>query len=331
MNRWTPILAALDTPGPIVVTSHINPDGDALGSELAFAAWLRGRGRDVRIVNADAPGARYGFLDPDGLCEVYDAARHDALLAGAAVAVILDVCRWDRIGRVGEVLERGRALRVCIDHHRAEAPVPVQVQLIDTTAAATGELIFELITSAGDPVDATTALALYVAIMTDTGSFRYANTTPRTHAIAGELLRHPLDTAGLYEAIYGQSSEPRLRLTGEVLGGLQVEAAGSVVLLTVTQEMLRRLGAVAADTEGLAELGRTLEGCRVAAAFTEQADGRVKVSLRSRGVLDVARVAGRFGGGGHPGAAGILLEGPLARVREQVGAALRDAVGPTRD
>ena len=327
MNRWTPILDALETPGPIVVTSHINPDGDALGSELAFAAWLRGRGREVRIINADAAGPRYAFLDPEGLCEAFDPARHDALLAGAGVAVILDVCRWDRLGRVGDGLARSGALLICIDHHVAESPVPVQVQLIDTAAAATGELVHELIQAAGGTIDAAMARSLYVAVMTDTGSFRYANTTPRTHAIAADLLRHPLDTAGLYDAVYGQNSEPRLRLMGEVLGGLELQADSQVVLLTVTREMLSKVGASPADSEGLAELGRTLEGCRAAAALTEQPDGRIKVSLRSRGGLDVARVAGGLGGGGHPGAAGILMEGPLSAARERVAAALRAAVG----
>lgn len=322
MSRWTPVLDVLDTPGPIVVTAHINPDGDALGSELALAAWLEARGRDVRIVNADAAGPRYAFLDPAGRCETYDPARHDACLAGAAVAVILDVCRWDRLGAVGEALARGRARRVCIDHHVAEAPVPVEAQLIDTTAAATGELIYDLVTGTGGTIDAGMALALYVALMTDTGSFRYANTTPRTHAIAGELLRHPIDTAAVYDTIYGQSSGPRLRVMGEALQALDVRGEGAVVLLTVTAAALARLGATPADTEGLAELGRTLEGCRAAASFVEQADGRIKVSLRSRGTLDVARVAGPLGGGGHAGAAGILLPGPLPEARERVAEAL---------
>lgn len=322
MNRWSAILSALDTPGSIVLTSHVNPDGDALGSELALAAWLRRRGRTVHIVNADAPGTRYAFLDPRGECEVYEPARHDSLIAAAAVLVILDVSRWDRLGLPGDAFARAAAVRICIDHHVVDGEVPVDHALVDTSAAATGELIFDLIETSGDTVSAAMALPLYVAVMTDTGSFRYANTTPATHRIVAELLRFPIETAEVYEQVYGTSSEARLRLMGEVLSGMEVHAGGALVLLSVTREAVARSGAAPSDIEGFAELGRTLETCRAAAVLTEQAGGRVKVSLRSRGTVDIGPAARALGGGGHPQAAGAVLEGSLTEVRARVTAAL---------
>lgn len=318
MSRWTNILAALETPGSIVITSHVNPDGDALGSELAAAAWLRRRGRTVHIINSDPPGARYQFLDPTRLCEPFDPARHDALLASAGVVLILDVARIDRLGRVGEALARCPAVTICIDHHVLEEEAPVDHALIDTAAAATGELIFELIHEAGSRIDAEMALALYVAIMTDTGSFRYGNTSPNTHRIAAELLRFPIDTAGIFESVYGTSSAARLRLMGEVLATMDVRADGQIILLTVARDAVRRCGATSADSEGFVELGRTLESCRAAVVLSEQEGDAFKVSLRSRGALDIGRVARKLGGGGHPQAAGAVLTGSLNDVRERV-------------
>lgn len=357
MIDWTPVRELLDEPGLCLITTHINLDGDALGCELALALWLEARGRPARIVNSEPVPPRYAFLDPRGACEVYDPARHDGPIAAASLTVILDVSRWNRLGAVGDALAASKAPRICIDHHPEEGPIPADVAIVDPTAAATGELLFEMMTGgrlapvadtarasrvgdapraapagAGAPAPPADRLAddmaraLYVAVMTDTGSFRHSNTTTRTHRIAAELLRHPIDTAGIFEEAYGSSSEPRLRLLGEALAAMEIQAGGAIALLVVTGEMMARLGAGPADTEGFAEFARGMRNCEAAAVLTEVAPDQVKVSLRSRHRVNVNRVASALGGGGHARAAGIAWEGTLADARAAVVAALLKAL-----
>src|SRR5512140_182143 len=187
--NWTPILELLESPGPCIITTHINPDGDAIGSELGLARWLAARrggaeNRAVTIINSDPVPPRYEFLDTGGRCELYDAARHDQLIRSAATAVIVDVARADRLGDVAGPLLASGARRIVIDHHPPNDAIPGATLVIDPAAAATGELLFGMMEQAGRPIDDEAARALYVAIMTDTGSFRYSNTTPRTHRIA---------------------------------------------------------------------------------------------------------------------------------------------------
>lgn len=333
MIDWTTFFSLLDGAGvpaaPLscVLTTHINPDGDAIGSELALAGWLEARGHAVRIVNSDPVPARYCFLDPEGRVETWDPDRHAEAIRSAGLAIILDVGRYDRLGAVGAALDPFHGRRICIDHHPVEVAIEVDLAIIDPTASATGELLFEMMAASDRPPDATIARALYVAVMTDTGSFRYGNTTSRTHRIAAELLQYPVDTAGIYETIYERSREARLRLLGHTLLNMEVLAGGAVVLLSITQENMRQVGSAQGDAEGFVEIARGMDGCRIAAVFTEIVPGQVKVSLRSKGTVDVNRLARKWGGGGHRNAAGIPAQPGFDSVRAAVALALVEAAG----
>ncbi|HEX7878978.1 MAG TPA: bifunctional oligoribonuclease/PAP phosphatase NrnA [Candidatus Eisenbacteria bacterium] len=323
---WNPILASLAGARSIAITSHINPDGDALGSELGLARWLARRGQTVRIVNSDPVPDRYDFLDRDNRIETFDPVRHRDLATECDRLVVVDVSRWDRIGPVGTVMAGDALARLCIDHHPGAVDFPTVADVVAPDRAATGELIHELITAAGERVDRSIAEALYVAIMTDTGSFRHASTTPHTHRIAADLLATGIDPSELYDLTWSRNSETRMRVIGEAYRSFELRAGGALVVAAFDSVRLTALNATPADAEGLAEMLRSVDGCRASAVFIETAPGDVKVSLRSRGAVDVNAVARQFGGGGHVNAAGIPARGSLAEVRAAVTHALEVAL-----
>jgi phosphoesterase RecJ-like protein len=321
--NWEAVGEAFDRHHRFVVTTHVNPDGDGLGAELGLWAYLKSRGKDVRILNADPLPARYAFLDREAPFDVYDPAAHDAAIDLNEVVVVLDISRWERLGDLGEKLRHSKALKICVDHHPFENNGMAGHYLVDLSAAATGQLVYELIRRLGHPVDRRMALGFYVSILTDTGSFRFGNTDQRAHVAAGELLSLGLDPNETYENVYGNSSMERLRLLGAALTTMRVEENGRILLVVLPRDLVRTCGAVPADTEGFVDIARSASGCEGLALLMEHEDGRIKVSLRSRGRMNVNKVAADFGGGGHVLASGATLAGPLDQAVEAVLAGLR--------
>lgn len=325
MHDWKLVLDRLSAARRVLIASHVNPDGDSIGSQVALAAWLAARGAGVRILSADPVPPRCAHLDRDGRIELYDPARHSGLADGIDLVVVLDVGRLDRLGGVADLVTASPAPRVCIDHHPGAIDFETAAAFIDPTAAATGELLVEMFEAAGTTITPGLATPLWFAVMTDTGSFRHGNTTPRTLRIAAALLEQGVDTAEQYDRAYGRSPEPRLRLMGEALTRFDRVAGGAGIVASLPYSLLRQLHAGPADTEGIAELLRGAEGCRVSAVFTETEPGRIKVSLRSHGSLDVNAIARLFGGGGHVNAAGIPAIGDLDSVVCQVTRVIEEA------
>jgi len=308
---WAEIARAIEDNERFLVTTHVNPDGDGLGAELGLWVYLRALGKDARILNPDPIPPRYTFLGEEGDYEVYDPAVHDPVIEAAQVVIVLDISRWGRLAALGEKLSRSGALKICIDHHPFEANGMADLYAVDLGAAATGQLVYEMIRDRGGRVDRRMALGFYVSILTDTGSFRFSNSDPRAHRAAAELLPQGLDPYELYESVYGNSSLPRVRLLGEALTSMRVEADGRLYLLVLTRDMMTRTGAVPSDTEGFVDVPRSIVGCEGVALLMEHEGGQVKLSLRSRGRMDVNRVASGLGGGGHVRASGATLQGPL--------------------
>jgi len=321
--NWEAIAQAFDRHQRVVVTTHVNPDGDGLGAELGLWAYLTSRGKEARILNPDPLPARYAFLAREGPFEVYDPAAHDALIDNTEIVVVLDISRWDRLAELGAKLRASKAVKICIDHHPFENNGMADHYLVDLSAAATGQLVYEMIRRRGHAVDRTMALGFYVSILTDTGSFRFANTDRRAHEAAGELLSLGLDPNETYENVYGNSSLERLRLLGGALTGMRAEENGRLLLLVLSRELVRACGAVPADTEGFVDIARSARDCEGLALLMEHEDGRIKVSLRSRGRMNVNRVAADLGGGGHPLASGATVAGPLDAAVDKVLAGLR--------
>jgi bifunctional oligoribonuclease and PAP phosphatase NrnA len=292
----------------VVLTTHVNADGDGAGSEAAVAAWLLGRGIRATIVNPTPFPDGFRFLLPEG-AEVADwgTAAATAAVGEADLLLVLDTNEASRIEPLAEHVARERI--VVIDHHPAGAGVVADEGVLDPTAAATGELVYDLLLSDGDEVPEAAVIGLYVAIVTDTGSFRFSNTQPRTHRVAADLLARGVDPEEVYQRIYATVPRRRVELLREALGTLQQDPRAGVSWIVVSHALISRLGATGEDLDGLVEHARALEGTRVALLFRETPEGRTKVSFRSNGGVDVNRVARHFGGGGHVKASGATLDG----------------------
>lgn len=307
----------------ICLTTHVNPDGDGLGSEVGLLRLLAARGVEAVITNPSLTPDRYDFLlrGLDGADRSKEAVRE---LRRADLVVVLDIGDLGRLGTLGDtVRERGVPV-ACVDHHLSGGTLPAGPRYVDATAAATGELIHEIAIANGWALDADAARALYVAIFTDTGGFRFSNTRPRTLRTAAALLETGLDTEQIYLDLYASAPEGRIRLLAEALDTLVVEPEIGLAWVTIPSGALERHGVSSDDLDGVVEYPRSIKGIRLSLLFREIAGGRVKVSFRSVGDVDVAALAKPFGGGGHAKASGASLPGTLAEVQATVLAAARD-------
>jgi phosphoesterase RecJ-like protein len=248
-------------------------------------------------------------------------------LERADLIAVLDIADLGRVGDLGRrVAARGVPV-ACIDHHVSPGSLPPGPRLIDPAATATAELVHDLAVASGWSIGPECARALYVGILTDTGGFRFSNTTPRALRVAAALLEAGVDPESIYEQVYASAPEGRVRLLAEVLETLVVEPAPGMAWVTVPAGALERHGADADDLDGIVEFARSIAGTRLALLFRQLASGRVKVSFRSRSPVDVAALAQRFGGGGHVKAAGASLEGAMGEVQETVLATARAYLG----
>lgn len=313
-------IAAILKPGlRVALTTHVNADGDGVGSEVALWHLLRARGLQPVIANATGIPGRFDFLIPPGADESARAGRE---IARADVIVVLDISDLGRIGDLAGAVRDRHVPVVCIDHHVSPGTLPAGPRLVAPEATATAELVFDLATALEWELTADTARALYVGLLTDTGGFRFSNTTARALRVAAALLERGVDPETIYESVYASAPEGRVRLLADVLHTLVVEPQG-LAWVTVPPGALDRYGATADDLDGIVEHARSIAGVRLALLFRQIANGRTKVSFRSMGNVDSAALAQAFGGGGHHKAAGASLEGPIADVQTRVLAAAR--------
>ncbi len=323
------VLTALRGKETAILTTHINCDGDGCGSQIALAAWLRELGTEAFIVNPTPVPQSFRFLVPDESW-VVDATSAEAqeLCDGADVAVVLDTGEVPRIGRVRPLIDG--LPTVVIDHH-PPGDRPIEgVSFRDAGASATGELVFDLIHRAGGPWPAMADLPMYVAIMTDTGSFRFSNTTPTSLQIAAELVGRGVSPDEAYRQIYGSVPRRQYRLLESSLAHLEVDEEGGVAWMTVPADQFEALGAIPDDLEGMVNYPRSIEGVEVGLLFRQIPRKGIKVSFRSNGAVNVNALARQFGGGGHIRAAGALIEGQMDQVRRDVTHATREAVELSR-
>lgn len=316
-------LAEAIRPGQrICLTTHVNPDGDGVGSEVALVHLLRALGAEPVIVNPTPTPARYQFL-LEGLAGVDRTAEAVKELRRADLIFVVDIADLGRLGMLQETVRTRGVPVACIDHHVSAGTLPDGPRYVDAQASATGELVGEVAEANGWTITPPAARALYVALLTDTGGFRFSNTRPRVLRAAADLLECGVDPEEIYLQVYANAPEGRQRLLAEALQTLVVEGEAGLAWITIPPGALERYQVSSDDIDGVVEYARSVEGVRLAMLFREIAQGRVKVSLRSVGDVDVAEFARQFGGGGHRKAAGLSLEGQLADVQATVLAAAR--------
>src|SRR5262249_15555268 len=300
-----------------LVTSHTRPDGDAVGSSLALSLVLRKMGKTAEVVLGDSVPVIYRPL-PHA-----DSIVHSSRVNGKYDAAIILEC--DSVVRTRlQGLENHFLIN--IDHHATSKPF-ADVNWIDPSACAVAEMVFRLALAAGVKISPDIATCLYTAVLTDTGSFCYSPTNACTFELAKTLVEHGADPARIAQSVYFSSPTSKMRLLGAALSNLHRE--GPVTWIAVTREDMERCGALEEDCEGLVNYALGIAGVEVAIFFREIADDRIRVSVRSKGAVDVADMASKFGGGGHECASGFSTPGPLAAAQERVLNELRSKLPKT--
>jgi phosphoesterase RecJ-like protein len=324
---WTPFLNLLAAHDRFLITTHVRPDGDALGSEVGMAGLLRQKGKDVRVVNISMTPPRYDFLDPTGtLLEHFGTQVQPADLADREVFVILDLSSWAQLGEMAQFVREFPGPKIVIDHHLSEDDLGATF-LKDTASEATGALVAEAVHAAGATITPEMATGLLTAIAMDTGWFRHSSTRPQTLRLAAELLEAGAPMTKIYGLLFERNTLGRLKMMGEALASLRTDLDGRVAYAAVTREDFERTGAIPPETEDLVDYTVSVRGVEVGLLFIELKRGGIKLSVRSRSGFDCAGLAAQFGGGGHRAAAGATLPDPLSESLPKVLAAVRKVLG----
>jgi phosphoesterase RecJ-like protein len=320
---WSPFVDLVKKHQHFLLTTHVRPDPDGLGSQLALADVLEQMGKRVQMVISSTFPPRYAFLDPGRRIARF-AAPGDAY-RDAQVIVVLDTGTWNQLGDFGAFMKASAAKKAVIDHHLSQDDLGA-VRLLDTTSEATGRLVYEAALALGQSLSPWAASCLFAALATDTGWFRHKNTKASTFALAQALTVAGADPNQIYDDIYDQNPVVRLNLLGLILERMRVVENGKVAYSEVRNEDYIRTGAIPSDTEDAVSYTRSITGVEVGLLFLEQPAGGIKVSFRSRSSVDVARIAEQFGGGGHRLASGATLLTTLADAQTRVLDAVRKAL-----
>jgi len=305
------VLTLVEENERFLITTHISPDGDGLGSELALARFLQKLGKHATVLNSDESPYTLDWLPGIDDIEIFDGSlsQHE-VVAKADVVFILDTNDEERLGRIGSMVRQGDGVTVLVDHHMDPEPW-FDVKYVENTAAAAGELVYNIIAGI-DPslIDAEMATGLYTAIVTDTGSFRYSNVSPDLHRSVADILeRGGIEPAPIHEQIYDRRSMPGLRLLGRMLNRIRLRYNGQLGYSVVTQRMVEDTGASWEDKDGFVNYVLSIEGVKAALLFSEANDG-AKISFRSEANVRVDEWARSFGGGGHRNASGAYVKRP---------------------
>ena len=295
----------------VMVCSHVDPDGDSIGSQMAMASLLKELGKKVIILSQDPVPSKYKFLDTAGqiVASLPEGFRPDTV-------AMLDCSTLDRLGQVRDLISSDMVV-VTIDHHPASLK-PEDIAYLDPTASSTGELIVDILRDLGMSIGKERAVPLFTAIITDTGGFRFPNTTARCLAVAAELAAEGANPNRIAAQVYGQFTESSLKLLGRALGKIETLEGNRICIVCLAQKDLEACQAHPEETQGIVDHLLSMKGCQLGVFLREVAPQSVKVSLRSRGPIKANGIADTLGGGGHPNAAGYRTGKTLLEARDQV-------------
>lgn len=301
-----------------IITSHVNPDADAIGSELALYFILKKLNKEVRVINHSQTPSFLSFLDSDNVIEKFEPGQHSEMLNNADVLFALDLNQCNRLVSMEKSFCNSKAIKVCIDHHQDPGDF-ADHYFIDTNVSATAELIYDFIKETSIvEFGYDIALQIYAAIMTDTGSFKYDRTTPKVHRIVAHLLELGVNPTYVYDQIYDQSKFGKIKLLGGSLASIELFASGQIAVMVVPQKMLQETKTLEADIDGFVNFCLAIENVKIGLLFIELKNG-MKISFRSKGKIPVNKLAAEFGGGGHTNAAGTrLFDGSINDLKQKV-------------
>jgi bifunctional oligoribonuclease and PAP phosphatase NrnA len=305
-QQFQQIVDAVRTRQRFVVSSHSRPDGDSIGSQLAFAYAVRALGKEVTVVNRDAAPAP--LLAFPGVSSIQIA---DSISGDYDAAVIMECGDLARPGVAG----LDRYFVINIDHHPGNTNYGA-LNWFDESAAACGEMVFDLVTALGVPMSVEIATHIYLAILTDTGSFHYSSISPRTFDICRQMLEAGVDAVAVARSVYDSNNMGRLKLFGAVLSAMQIDPSGRIAIVYLDHDMAREAGGTYEDTEGLINLPLTVKEIQSVVFFKQTEGDDYRVSMRSKGDIDIGSVAKEFGGGGHKNAAGCSVNGPIDKLQK---------------
>jgi len=312
---WKPLHDLIHAHERFVISSHVRPDADAIGSEIGLACHLQQLGKQVRIINPSPMPGHLKFLDPRGLVHPLGGAISVESACDTDVHIVVDTSAWQQLPGVADVLRQTRAIKVVIDHHLSADDLGALV-FKDVSASAAGVLVTEFIESGDGNFQVDQSTALFAAIATDTGWYRFSNVDARTLQTAARLVEVGAQPHQIYRELYERSSLARLKLHSVALGRIALRFNGRLADTFLTRQDFVETGALSSDTEELVNQCLTIEGTEAAFILVEQPDGLIKGSLRSRNGVSVAAIAEQFGGGGHRQAAGVMLPGPIDSAQE---------------
>jgi phosphoesterase RecJ-like protein len=297
-----------------LISTHVQPDGDGLGSEIALGLFLLSQGKQVTIINPSPTPEKFEIVDPKGIIRVFN---EGSIIPTVDAVLIVDTNEVKMLGPLAALVESLGVPILYVDHHVKELQ-DTSEHLINESVGSSGELVFSYLKSMGAHIDLQMATALYVAIITDTGNFRYQRTSPSTHEMAAELLRIGVKPEFVFQSVFGKDSSDKIRLLGETLKNLKVSEDGKFAWVTIPRSNRDRYQASVEDTESFIGHLTVLREILVAGLFREEDDGSTKLSLRGLRNQPVIDIAKKFGGGGHKFAAGARIHKPLVEAVELV-------------
>lgn len=308
------VVAAIIKNKKFLITAHVNPEGDSICSQLAMKMLLEDMGKSAFILDTDKIPGHYKFLP-----KVEEVKNSPPKKFDFDAVIVLDCPTMKRTGSTVLSFIPKEAFIINIDHHISNEKFG-NANWVDPNASSAGEMVYKIFKETLTPLNKEAALYLYIAILTDTGSFNYDNTSSVTHEIAGELLGYGLDPALVSENVYEQRSVADIKFLGIVLSTLKVNQEGDVACLEITRDMLKNTGADLAKSEGVINYARSIDNVKIAVLFKEDLKdkNKINISFRAKADADVNNIASYFGGGGHIKAAGCVMEGKLEDVKKKV-------------
>ena len=324
--NWKSLWETIRKHQRFILTSHVRPDGDSIGSQQAMAETLETMGKETILLNQDPVPHTISFLDPNKkvipLAELTDSQK--GFVESADCHIILDLSSWSQLGTVSNLYRNGKREKIIIDHHNSKRDLP-GTYFLDPDAEATGSLVFEALEVSGIPMSKSTAFALFTAISSDTGWFRFGSMKPRTFEIAAKLMERGVVPAELYKLLYEQESLGRIHLIGTALSNVEPHRNGKIMITHLLQSDFDQAGAHRSDSEDIVNELLKVKGTEQAIIMVEQKTGAFKISFRSRSAVDCSQLAAQFNGGGHPQAAGASCDLPFNETKAALLKAAEDA------